>query len=89
MKYIVHRILSTDDEDLHIFLSEFRSTGELFRIPGGQGLFQMKYIYDSTAQNLEKHKYNDKVAHQKKYGLKETNSMSNYTLEGFSIVLKL
>jgi len=89
MRYIVHRILSADDEDVHTFLSEFKSTGEQFRIPGGEGLFQMKFVYDSTAQNLEKHMYSDKVTHQKKYGLKEPNPMSNYTLEGIPIVLKL
>lgn len=89
MKYIVHRIMSTHDEDVHTFLDEFRSIGERFRIPGGEGLFQLKYVYDSTAQNLEKHKYNDKVDHLKRYGLKEPNPMSHYTIEGFSIVLKV
>ena len=89
MKYIYYRQKFLDDDSSHAFLKDFNNMKTGYRIPGGEGLFFMKYMYDSTIQNLEKHKYTDKVEHLVKYGLKESNPQSNYTLEGFSVNIKM
>jgi len=97
MKYIYYRQKFLDDDSSHAFLKDFNNMKTGYRIPGGEGLFFMKYMYDSTIQNLEKHKYTDKVEHLVKYGLnkmleygvKEPNPQTNYTLEGFPVIIKM
>lgn len=58
-------------------------------IPGGEGKFRVKYMYDTTVawQNMDKHFYDKKLEHYKKKGLYEKDPMINYTLEGLTVVV--
>jgi len=58
-------------------------------IAGGEGLFKVKYMYDTTVawENMDRHFYDEKLEHYKRKGLYEKDPMIHYTLEGLAVVL--
>jgi len=89
MKYLYYGQKFLDDDASHLSLKDKKLAAPGLRIPGGEGLFFMKYVYDSTIKNKKKHGYLEKKKHLLKHGVNERDPISDYTLEGLPILLRL